>query len=66
MEGALVLIVLLQNRDQMWLRIGVVACMILLQVACRKDAPPEPPSHKDPRTYTWSVDTLEHRKATRR
>lgn len=48
------------KRDQMRLTIGVVACMILLQVGCKKDAPPEPPSHKDPRTYTWTVDTLEH------
>ncbi|MEK9137669.1 MAG: hypothetical protein AAB393_11150, partial [Bacteroidota bacterium] len=27
-------------------------------LSCKKDTPPEPPTSKDPRTYTWTVDTI--------
>ena len=37
-------------------------CLSLLTLTCRKSSPVEPaePPPKDPRTYTWTVDTLSH------
>jgi len=39
----------------------LLGCILLVFIALScKDTPPEPPVHKDPRTYTWTVDTLSY------
>jgi hypothetical protein len=35
-----------------------LAASLLACFSCKKDSPPEPPTTKDPRTYTWTVDTI--------
>lgn len=48
----------------MMCRCTVVVVVLMLLASCRNESPPgpppQPPLPKDPRTYTWTVDTLWH------
>ncbi len=41
-------------------RYCILCCCLIVAFACKKDSPEEPPKEipKDPRTYTWTVDTI--------
>lgn len=51
------------NRNKMMLILLLGLVVSLIVVSCKKEAslaPSTPPGGKDPRTYTWTVDTLQY------
>ena len=38
----------------------IILLCIMTQWSCKKEPPAQPPSLKNPRTYTWTVDTLSY------